>query len=138
MLPDAARVQGWRTEDAEPTTDQWTEMTVNGTTFRMPDIGFSAPLYSVSKRENHGMGYHAHLEKLQGSSYVRTGHLFTRANDIIYAAPHGNKGSQLIDLNARQRAVLKEISRTLETVFTGIDDSDMLPVSRAARSFYKL
>jgi hypothetical protein len=74
------------------------------------DIHYSIPsLYGVSKRENHGNGYHAHLMVLQGGGLVRDGYVLTVHEGGVVAFEHNSR--QRLDINKHARGLKKVIDK---------------------------
>jgi len=99
----------------------------------MPSGTHEAPRYALTRRENHGSGYHAHIEMLSGGRYVRAGYVVTVNNGQLVAAPH--RGPQLFDIEKRWEVILREVSGYISRLFEGVPRESML---RAPKSFVPL
>lgn len=95
----------------------------------IPMSGYSAPLFGLTRRENHGMGYHSHLEMLKSGRYIRAGYIITLDNRIVIAVPHNQ---QLFDIDKKRNAVIEEIKPYVERTFAGIPQAKLLRPSRDA------
>ena len=77
----------------------------------LPPGGFhAAPMCTISKRENHGDGYHAHLLVYKQGGYVRGGYALTLdGEDEIVLYEHNAK--QHIDVRKHLRKLRKGLER---------------------------
>lgn len=97
---------------------------------KVPKGCFYAPLYALSKKENHGMGYHAHLLAFPKKGYIRAGYVITRNDSNLYIVEHG---SQLFSLAGKLNGIAREISPYVGRIFGKVASKDMLRVPRGAR-----
>ncbi len=96
----------------------------------LPPGFFSGPRYLLSKRENHGHGYHAHVLVLNNGKYVRSGYIITKGESGWYLIRHG--GSALFDFGKAKKRLLKDIEDELTKVFRNLPQEFLLPPSRKA------
>ena len=54
----------------------------DGRIVQIPCLTFEAPRFELEPRENHGMGYHAHIRIRKGGKYHRSGYLVTLQKDV--------------------------------------------------------
>ena len=110
----------------------------NGKTITIPKkLEHSAPKFALGERENHGFGYHVHLEELSNGIYKRTGHILILKDGVVYAVNHGNKGRTSFNIEEKRSAILREVEGGLEEMFKGISEEEILNPSRGAAEFYR-
>tara|TARA_Y100000310_G_scaffold271105_1_gene285424 strand:- start:9352 stop:9768 length:417 start_codon:yes stop_codon:yes gene_type:complete len=97
---------------------------------KLPLGGFHAPRFAITKRENHGLGYHAHIQMLKSGKYLRAGYIVTLDNNTIMTTPHGR--NPLFNIEQRKNAIIKDVKHYSNDIFKGIPLEEMLPVSRNA------
>lgn len=121
-VTDRALVEGLRRlkcVDILPPTEDLEELNPIGR-----NCFFSAPKYALTRRENHGMGYHAPLQVLKSGDYVRAGYILSKRGKFLLASPHG--GQTLLNIRKKRNAVVREIRNYVGRVFRGVPDSEML------------
>jgi hypothetical protein len=73
---------------------------------------YEARTLEMSKRENHGHGYHYHILIRKGGKYIRTGILVTVQDEKIYVVEHGNSGNVLLDMDKSNNAIAECIKNS--------------------------
>ncbi len=94
--------------------------------------------YRITRRENHGFGYHFHVEVLKRGKYVRTGHIITYKDGKFYIKKHGRSGKALVDYLKVSSAILGDIKSELEARYQGISNSDYLSPGRDSLELFEL
>ena len=104
----------------------------------IPDLRMEAPRYELERRENHdGMGYHAHIRMLKSGRYIRSGHLITICDGVIFGVNHGRGGDTLFDLARKKNSVVLELNLAFREFERYKDGKDWLPVPSAAIEVYR-
>jgi len=83
--------------------------------------------YKISKRENHGMGYHSHLMAFPKKGYIRAGYALTHDGSDIYITPHNRQLVRIDDHSIN--GILKKVGPSFRESYRSISSSDMQRVS---------
>jgi len=88
--------------------------TVSGE-YMLPPGEFAAPKYTITKRENHGNGYHAHVIVLKRGGYVRDAYALTlKEGEIVL---YGHNGKSRTDILRHLKGLRKEIKYVHSNTF---------------------